>query len=76
MKVCANARNGVLMVNSANCRAFIECQGGLRLDDECAANELFDARSLTCRTASAVNCGSRNVLPSNLDVAIAEVRES
>lgn len=73
-KICRNVRNGSLLANPSNCRAFVECQQGLRLDRDCEMNELFDARNGVCLSDFAVDCGDRPNLPPIDDVAIRNVR--
>lgn len=72
-KVCQNVRNGTLIENPLNCRAFIECQGNLRLDRECRSGTLFDVRNRECRRETNVDCGRRKIEKSNEEVIIANV---
>lgn len=58
-KVCRNVRNGALIANPNNCRAYIECQQNFRLDRECERNELFEALSGVCLSDFTVDCGDR-----------------
>ncbi|CRK89115.1 CLUMA_CG002669, isoform A, partial [Clunio marinus] len=71
--VCRNVRNGELLANPTNCRAFIECQQNLRLDRECGPGELFEARSGVCLSDFTVDCGDR-VIPSPVnDIVIRNI---
>lgn len=72
-KVCRSIKNGALIANPQNCRAYIECQQNLRLDRECESGELFEAKSGVCLSDFAVDCGNRKISPSNSDVAMRNV---
>jgi Chitin binding Peritrophin-A domain len=66
-------RNGAIIANPNNCRAYIECQQNLRLDRECSRGEFFDARSGVCMTDFAVDCGNRAIQPrmdNNMEIAL------
>lgn len=67
-------RNGAIIANPNNCRAFIECQQNLRLDRQCQNGELFEAHSGVCLSDFVVDCGDRNFSPPIDDVAIRAVR--
>lgn len=60
-KVCRNRRNGDMISNPTNCRAYIECQQNLRLDRECGNGELFDPVSSVCLIGFMVDCGARTI---------------
>lgn len=67
-------RNGALIANPNDCRAYIECQQDLRLDRECSIGELFDIPSGVCLSNFAVECGNRSVLSRSGDEANGNVR--
>lgn len=67
-------RSGTLIANPTNCRAFVECQQNLRLDRECAANELYESHSGVCLGDFLVDCGERPIIPSNADASVSHVR--
>lgn len=73
LKVCRNVRDGTLIQNPNNCRAFIECQQNLRLDRECASGELFEARNGICLSAFTVDCGDRIIEQPKGNEAISNV---
>lgn len=66
-------RNGALIENPQNCRAYIECQQNLRLDRECQSGELFETKSGVCLSDFAVDCGNRKISPSNDDALMRNV---
>ena len=67
-------RNGALLANPSNCRAYIECQQNLRLDRECGIGEFFEVTSGACLSDFTVDCGDRGVSSRNDDVAAGNVR--
>lgn len=73
-KVCRNMKNGALIANPNNCRAYIECQQNLRLDRECGSGEMFEVTSGVCLSDFTVDCGTRSVSPRIGDDPVRNVR--
>lgn len=71
-QICQGQRNGRRLENSNNCRAYIECQGGSRVDGSCENGKLFDTQLETCMEAHVVRCGSRVLPPSDVETLLPE----
>lgn len=58
--MCRGMPEGIMLPNPDRCRAYIECRVGVRLDRNCNAGDLFDARVGFCLPDYVVDCGTRD----------------
>lgn len=70
--MCQGQHNGRRVGNPNNCRAFIECQNGSRMDVSCENGQLFDTQLESCMDAHIVRCGTRGLPPADIETLLPE----
>lgn len=65
LQICQGQNDGRRFGNPDNCRAFIECQTGSRVDVTCEVGQLFDISVEACLPSHTVRCGSRGLPPAD-----------
>lgn len=65
-QVCQGQRDGRRLGDPNNCRGFIECQGGSRIERTCDNGQLFETSQESCMSAHLVRCGTRLLPPADM----------